>query len=58
MALDKNFIDVSDDSIARVAVDYYSRRGSDRHYARSLYYLGIAYFYQGAYDIISQGLLR
>lgn len=50
MALDKNFIDVSDDSIARVAVDYYSRRGSDRHYARSLYYLGIAYFYQGAYD--------
>lgn len=50
MALDKNFIDVSDDSIARVAVDYYSRRGSDRHHARSLYYLGIAYFYQGAYD--------
>ncbi len=50
MALDKNFIDVSDDSIARVAVDYYSKRGSDRHYARSLYYLGIAYYYQGAYD--------
>ena len=50
MALDKNFIDVSDDSIARVAVDYYSRRGSDPHHARSLYYLGIAYFYQGAYD--------
>ena len=50
MALDKNFIDVSDDSIARVAVDYYSKRRSDRHYARSLYYLGIAYYYQGAYD--------
>ena len=50
MALDKNFIDVSDDSIARVAVDYYSRRGSAPHHARSLYYLGIAYFYQGAYD--------
>ncbi len=50
MALDKNFIDVSDDSIARVAVDYYSKRGSDRHYARSLYYLGVAYYYQGAYD--------
>lgn len=50
MALDKNFIDISDDSIARVAVDYYSKRRSDRHYARSLYYLGIAYYYQGAYD--------
>lgn len=50
MALDKNFIDVSDDSIARVAVNYYSKNGSDRHYARSLYYLGIAYYYQGAYD--------
>lgn len=50
MALDKNFIDVSDDSIAQISVDYYSRRGSDRHYARSLYYLGVAYYYQGAYD--------
>ena len=50
MALDKNFIDVSDDSIARVAVDYYSKRASGRHYTRSLYYLGIAYYYQGAYD--------
>ena len=50
MALDKNFIDVNDDSIARVAVDYYSKHGPDRHYARSLYYLGVAYYYQGAYD--------
>ena len=50
MALDKNFIDVSNDSIAQIAVGYYSRRGSDRHYARSLYYLGVAYYYQGAYD--------
>ena len=50
MASDKNFIDISDDSIARVAVDYYSKHGPDRHYARSLYYLGVAYYYQGAYD--------
>ena len=27
MALDKSFIDVSDDSLARVAVDYYSKHG-------------------------------
>ena len=49
MALDKNFIDVSDDSLARVAVDYYSENGSRKYYARSLYYLGIAYYYQQDY---------
>lgn len=50
MALDKNFIDVSDDSLARVAVNYYSKYGQDTYHARSLYYLGIAYFYQGEFD--------
>lgn len=50
MALDKNFINVSDDSIARVAVDYYSKHGSRVNYARSLYYLGLAYFYQEEYN--------
>lgn len=50
MALDKNFIDVSDDSIAQVAVDYYSKRGPRKYYARSLYYLGLAYYYQEDYN--------
>lgn len=49
MALDKNFIDVSEDSIAQVAVDYYLKRGPRKYYARSLYYLGLAYFYQKDY---------
>lgn len=49
MALDKNFIDVADDSLARVAVDYYSENGPEKYYARSLYYLGLAYYYQGDY---------
>lgn len=49
MALDKNFIDVSDDSIAKIAVDYYSRRGPARYYARALYYLGLSYYYTGDY---------
>ena len=40
MALDKNFIDVSDDSLARLAVDYYSKRGDRKYYARALFYLG------------------
>lgn len=50
MALDKNYIDVSDDSIARVAVDYYSNHGPAKSEARSLYYLGLAYYYQGEYN--------
>lgn len=50
MALDKNFIDVTDDSLARIAVDYYSEHGPDKYHARSLYYLGLAYYYQGEYN--------
>lgn len=50
MALDKNFIDVADDSLARIAVNYYSDHGPDKYYARSLYYLGLAYYYQGEYN--------
>ena len=50
MALDKNYIDVDDDSLARIAVDYYSRRGPKKYEARALYYLGIAYYYKGDYN--------
>lgn len=50
MALDKNYIDVNDDSIASVAVDYYSRKGPMKYRARAYYYLGLAYYYQQDYD--------
>ena len=50
MALDKNFIDVADDSLARIAVDYYCSNGPQEYAARSLYYLGLAYFYQKDYN--------
>lgn len=50
MALDKNYIDVSEDSIASVAVNYYSRKGPMKYRARAYYYLGLAYYYQQAYD--------
>ena len=50
MALDKNFIDVANDSLARVAVDYYSEHGPEKYHARSLYYLGLAYYYQEEYN--------
>lgn len=50
MALDKNYIDVTDDSIARVAVDYYIKHGPKQNRARSLYYLGKSYYYSQQYD--------
>ena len=50
MALDKNFIDVSDDSLASTAVDYFSKYGPEKYEARSLYYLGLAYYYAGNYE--------
>lgn len=50
MALDKNFVDVSDDSLASIAVGYYSRKGPERYKAMSLYYLGLSYYYSEQYD--------
>ena len=50
MALDKNYIDVTDDSIANVAVTYFSKHGPKKYYAQSLYYLGLAYYYQKEYN--------
>lgn len=47
MALDKNYIDVTDDSLASVALEYYSRKGPKKYEARSRYYLGLSYFYAG-----------
>ena len=43
MALDKNYIDVTDDSLALKAVNYYQKRGSRKNYARSLYYMALSY---------------
>lgn len=50
MALDKNYIDVKDDSIASVAVEYYLKHGPDRNRARTLYYLGVSYYNNEEYD--------
>lgn len=50
MALDKNYIDVTDDSLASVALDYYSRKGPEKYEARSRYYLGLSYYYAGNFD--------
>ena len=36
MALDKNFIDVSDDSLAMTALEYYEHHGDRKYKARAL----------------------
>ena len=50
MALDKNYIDVTDDSLALKAVNYYQKRGPRKNYARALYYLALSYYYDKHYD--------
>ena len=50
MALDKNYIDVTEDSIVKVATEYYKKHGPRRNYARALYYLGKSYYYNEEYD--------
>ena len=50
MALDKNYIDVTDDSLALTAVNYFQKRGPKKNYARSLYYLALSYYYNEQYD--------
>lgn len=42
-ALDKNVIDVADDSLMRIAVDYYVAKGSVAEKGLALYYLGRIY---------------
>lgn len=50
MALDKSFIDVKEDSIASIAVNYYSKKGPMKYRARAYYYLGLSYYYKQDYD--------
>ena len=40
MALDKNYIDETDDSLIRIAADYYLNKGGAKDKFLSLYYLG------------------
>lgn len=50
MALDKNYIDVTDDSLALTAVNWYRNHGPKKNLARAMYYLALSYFYDGQYD--------
>lgn len=50
MALDKNYIDVKDDSLALTAVKYYQKHGHKKYLARARYYLALSYFNNMQYD--------
>lgn len=50
MALDKNYINVTEDSLARTALEYFDRRGSMKYKARALYYLGLSKYYDQKYS--------
>lgn len=43
MALDKNYIDTTDVSIIKPAVEYYDKNGNNQLRARSYYYLAVAF---------------
>jgi len=50
MALDKNYIDVKDDSLALTAVRYYQKHGQKKYLARARYYLALSYYYGRQYN--------
>lgn len=49
MALDKNYIDVTDDSLTQLAYHYYQRHGNSHYKMLSAYYLGIVHQNAGEY---------
>lgn len=49
-ALDKNWIDVTTDSIIRPAVEYYARHGSADERLKAQYYLGCVYMNSGEFE--------
>lgn len=55
MALDKNYIDVTDDSLARVAYNYFQRHSSMDYKMKSAYYLGVVK--QNADSLIDAAIL-
>lgn len=50
MALDKNYIDVASDSLARPAYEFFHRHGPKEKEMMSLYYLGVSQFYAKDYN--------
>lgn len=59
VALDKSYIDVTSDSLIRIALDYYdSRRGNDHERMLSWYYLGRVYANSKDYNNAIVAIIR
>lgn len=58
MALDKNYIDVSSDSIISTAVDWYSRHGSPDEKLKAYYYQGRVYENAGDDEAAMESFVR
>ncbi len=58
MALDKNYIDISSDSIIRYAVNYYSKRSDKLRKAQSYYYLGTVFYNAGEIAKAAENYLK
>ena len=54
MALDKNYIDVADDSLTQIAYNYYIKHGNNHYKMLSAYYLGVVH--QNAGDNIQAAI--
>lgn len=50
MAMDKNYIDVSSDSLARPAYDYFHKHGPKEKEMMSLYYIAITQYYSSDFQ--------
>lgn len=50
MALDKNYVDVTSDSLISIALDFYKRYGSPDYKLKAFYYNGKVKMYAGDYD--------
>lgn len=58
VALDKNYIDLTSDSLIRPAVAYYEERGNDREKARSYFYLGRIYSNMDRLSLAADAFLK
>lgn len=57
-ALDKNYIDVDNDSLIRFAVDYYKNHGKDIDKAKAYYYYGIVHNNAGDIDEAMESFVK
>lgn len=58
MALDKNYVDVTSDSLISIALDFYKRYGSPDYKLKAFYYNGKVKMYAGDYEGAIENYIR